>query len=167
MNRIFKVQLLASIVALGGPALLNAEIYRCIDTDTVIFSDLPCAENAERYEVQAALSIIETPPGMEAIAEQNQQLVEQRQQRREQNRAAAQARLREQEEAERRQFEYPPIVYQPVFFRANPPLNGGDERPAEPSDPSQEPVVSPRSRILSNRNTDTQRDILRPRRETP
>ncbi|MEM7054868.1 MAG: hypothetical protein AAF446_10020, partial [Pseudomonadota bacterium] len=109
----------ALFLLLLSPALLQAEIYRCAQDETVIFSDLPCGENAERYESAKGISIIEPPPGLDAIAQNNQAFVEQRQQRRQQ--ALADARERRRQEQEQLQQRYQVFEAIPVFYRPNPP----------------------------------------------
>ena len=145
--------------------LVSADIYRCDDGDTTVFSDLPCAENAERYAVVNRISVIEVASDLDAIAERTRQIVAERQQRRENARTAR--RLQEQER-ERLSARRQPVQTVPVFFPRqiiDNPIN----RPSRPDpDPDDGPVrANSRSAILSNQPSSSQREILSARRDTP
>lgn len=78
------------------------EIYRCERDGGVVFSDLPCDDEAEPYRAGRSLSVIEPAEGLDGVAEENRAFVSERRarlaerrQRAERSRAAAEmARLR-------------------------------------------------------------------------
>lgn len=145
---------IAAVVGFGGVGTANAEIYRCLHEQTVVFADHPCGENAESYAFEHSISVIEAPQGLDEIARENQAFLLQREQRKQALLAAA--RERQQRIEEQRVLSEqtaPEVQYVAVYPRRfdqpyRRPDNGDDQEPppAEPSEP-----VTDRARILANR----------------
>lgn len=86
------------IAALGHPAA--ADIYRCDQGDTTVFSDVPCSETAEVFESPAGISVIAAADDLDEAAERNKTFIEQRREKLA-ARAERAARLAQQQQAER------------------------------------------------------------------
>lgn len=63
-------------VVLANPA--TGQVYRCIEGETTVFSDIPCADDAELHRVQAGISVVAAADDLDAIAQRNRAFVDQR-----------------------------------------------------------------------------------------
>ncbi|MCA1780006.1 MAG: hypothetical protein LC637_11670 [Xanthomonadaceae bacterium] len=55
-----------------------AQIYRCVEGETTIFSDRPCSENVEIHQPAGRLSVIAVTSDLEAISARNRAFIDQR-----------------------------------------------------------------------------------------
>lgn len=55
-----------------------AEVYRCKEGDTTVFSDVPCAEDAQVHRSSHRISIVAAPTGLDEIAARNRAFVDAR-----------------------------------------------------------------------------------------
>lgn len=58
-----------------------AEIYRCKEGDTTVFSDVPCADDARVHRSSDRISIVAAPTGLAEIAARNRAFVDARRER--------------------------------------------------------------------------------------
>jgi hypothetical protein len=65
--------------ALGNPA--TAQVYRCQEGDTTVFSDIPCSENAELLEVLTGISVVAAADDLDDVAQRNKAFIDQRQEK--------------------------------------------------------------------------------------
>lgn len=110
----------------------TAQIYRCVDSEAgiTVFSDVPCAENAEIHESRQRLSVIARPDRLDAIAERNQEFLDQR------SEALAQARQQRTEAAQRRtEPSLAPGIVRTIPVPVYPDRNRGGYGPERPSRP--------------------------------
>ncbi|MDT8448599.1 MAG: DUF4124 domain-containing protein [Wenzhouxiangellaceae bacterium] len=70
--------LLALLALLVATMPAAAQIYRCTDGETMVFSDVPCSDTAEVHELSARLSVVTASRDIESIARRNREFVEQR-----------------------------------------------------------------------------------------
>lgn len=63
-------------MVLANPAM--SQVYRCIEGETTVFSDIPCADDAELHRVQARISVVAAADDLDAIAQLNRAFVDQR-----------------------------------------------------------------------------------------
>ncbi|MFN2334958.1 MAG: hypothetical protein ABR550_11095 [Wenzhouxiangellaceae bacterium] len=87
-----------------------AQIYRCVEGETTIFSDRPCSENVEIHQPAGRLSVIAVTSDLEAISARNRAFIDQRLNR------IASARERAVERRESRPPRRGPVTY-PVVNR--------------------------------------------------
>lgn len=92
------VAALASLAAVPAAA----EIYRCNNGETTVFSDTLCAGNPQVYRPRANISVIGKAEGLDEIAASNRAFVEQRQEALAQQRERAAEHRREARLQERR-----------------------------------------------------------------
>lgn len=69
---------LALLALLIGAMPAGAQIYRCSEGETVVFSDVPCSDTAEVHQPSARLSVVAASRDIESIARRNREFVEQR-----------------------------------------------------------------------------------------
>lgn len=154
----------AVVAGFGGATIANAEIYRCLHEQTVVFSDRPCGENAETYASEYSISVVEAPQGLQEIAEENRVFLLEREQRKQVLLAAARERRQRAEEqqlhsrqaSEQIQF----VAVYPRRFDQPGQRPDSDQKPppVEPDEP-----ISDRARILASRSLNSGRNInLRP-----
>lgn len=92
----------ASLLLLAGTGPAGAEIYRCTNGETTVFSDVPCSESAEVHHPATRISVVDAADGLDEIARQNRSYIDQRQARLERQREQAAERRREQRVARQR-----------------------------------------------------------------
>lgn len=104
-------------VALLGAALLNtagAQVYRCEEGDTTVFSDMPCSESAELLEMPTGISVVAAADDLDEVARSNKAFIDQRQEklaaRRERARLARQAERDRQRRAPGEEIRYRTII---------------------------------------------------------
>lgn len=73
--------LAAILVAIPWSTSWAQEIYRCERDGQVVFSDLPCDDDAEVYRSGHRLSVIEPADGLDGVAEENRAFVAERRRR--------------------------------------------------------------------------------------
>lgn len=56
-----------------------AEVYRCNDGDTTVFSDVPCSDEAELHQLRSGISVVAAAGDLAEVAERNRAFVDQRQ----------------------------------------------------------------------------------------
>ena len=102
-------------VALANPAM--GQVYRCVEGETTVFSDVPCAEDAELHQIHAGISVVAAADDLDAIAERNRAYVDQRRevlakqrQRARSDRAGGQAARRQQDRAAAEEIRYRTII---------------------------------------------------------
>jgi hypothetical protein len=122
---------LVTTLALVGPTQFaradTGTIYRCATDDRgTVYSDRPCAEDAEPVVLDDRLSVIDSADGLAMIAESNAAFLESRRAERDARREA-ETRRREEERA-RRQRMPPMVVPVPVFVDPRPAV-GAITRP--------------------------------------
>ncbi|MEX0915932.1 MAG: DUF4124 domain-containing protein [Wenzhouxiangellaceae bacterium] len=93
----FAWALLACLLA--SPA--TAQIYRCTEGDTTVFSDIPCSESAQLHKT-SGLSVIRAAKNLDEIAASNKAFLEQRQQQLAQQRERAAQRRDEARQLQQR-----------------------------------------------------------------
>lgn len=146
----------------------GAEIYRCAEGETTVFSDLPCAAGAAKYDTEKRISVISAVDDLDEIAAENKAFLEQRKKSLARQREAA-AEQRRAAERQRRRLEaieqaqrYRTVVGRHGNshfgnFRNTPadPRRQNNRRRAEPED------GPARRRTLLSRSGGNQRNILR------
>lgn len=91
--------LLACMMAVSA----SAQVYRCNEGETIVFSDIPCSDDAELHEVRVGISVVGAAEGLDEVAERNKAFVEQRQEQLAAQRVrAAQARRQAERNRQRR-----------------------------------------------------------------
>lgn len=85
---------------LAAPA--SAEIYRCMDGDTTVFSDVPCSQGAEVHRSEGRISVVNPADNLDQIAASNKTFLEQRRQALTQQREYAAEQQREAQQRQRR-----------------------------------------------------------------
>lgn len=71
------VVLLAAVP--GNPA--TAQVYRCEESDTTVFSDVPCSDDAELLEIRTGISVVAAADDLEEVTRQNKAFIDQRQEK--------------------------------------------------------------------------------------
>jgi len=94
------VAALSVLLAAMTPA--GAEIYRCSDGETTVFSDLPCTGGAEIHLTEGRVSVVTAPDNLDDIAESNRAFLEQRREALAQQRQRAAQQRRREQQRERR-----------------------------------------------------------------
>lgn len=61
----------------GNPA--EAQVYRCQDGGTTVFSDVPCSDNADLFEMRNGISVVAAADDLDEVAQRNKAFVDQRQ----------------------------------------------------------------------------------------
>ncbi len=56
-----------------------AQVYRCNDGDMIVFSDVPCSEDAQLYHVRSGISVVAAADDLDEVAERNRAFVDKRQ----------------------------------------------------------------------------------------
>lgn len=87
-------------VALLGATLLNtaaAQVYRCEEGDTTVFSDLPCSESAELLAMPTGISVVAAADDLDEVARSNRAFIDQRQEKLAARRERAASRARQAE----------------------------------------------------------------------
>ena len=76
----------------------SAEIYRCTEGKTTVFSDVPCSETAEVHTTESRISIVDAAEDLDEVAASNKAFLEQRLETlaRQRERAAQQSREAQQ-----------------------------------------------------------------------
>lgn len=64
---------------LAGP--VSAQVYRCTDGETTVFSDIPCSDDAELHDVRVGISVVSAAEDLDKVAERNKAFVDQRQEK--------------------------------------------------------------------------------------
>lgn len=149
---------LAAPVLLAASLPSAAQVYRCTDPDTGVpaFTDVPCDENAEIYEIAQRLSVIARADNLDAVVEQNQAFLEQRSEQLEQaRRQRAEAAQRRSEPSLAPEIVRTVPVY-PVrdrdrFGRERPNRPRPDPRPDNDSESRRQPVSALSGRQLGSR----------------
>lgn len=98
-----------------------AQIYRCTEGETTVFSDIPCSESAQLH-VTGGLSVIGAAENLDEIMAGNKAFIEQRQQQLAQQRErAAQQRSAARQSQQRRELAEDNARYRTVVGRLNRP----------------------------------------------
>lgn len=113
---------LLTLLILASP-LAGAEVYRCEQGETTVYTDHPCDEAAVPLKLAGSLSVVPTAPGHAEIVTRNREYVDARRAEIAENRRTA-ARLRaeaaERERAARAQAHTVPVApVQPVAYRGH------------------------------------------------
>ena len=74
----------------------HGQVYRCEIDDSIVFSDQPCSEDSQEYQVISRISVIEPAADLDQVAERNQAFLRDR---RERQAALRQARVERTREA--------------------------------------------------------------------
>lgn len=164
-NRLTLAPLVLLTVGLGNPAA--AEVYRCEEGDTTVFSDVPCSENAELFEIQTGISVVAAADDLDEVARLNKAFIDQRQEKlaEKRQRAAQYAQQAERDRQRRAAAEeirsrtIVGYVAGPRFSRGrlgqtDPRLEAQRQRAADPDEPE-------RRRTLLSRSGGNQPRILR------
>jgi len=144
----------ALALALAGAGLfaapVAAQIYRCSDGATTIFSDRPCSADAELHEAETNISVITKAEGLDEIVASNQAFLEQRREAIEKvHERAAQRRA----ENQRRESRRAPVEYVPTHSRTvGTHLNG-----LRPFGTNRSTFRDPRTRAQRDRQTEATR----------
>lgn len=147
---------------LAAPA--SAEIYRCVDGDTTVFSDVPCSEGAEVHRSEDRISVVNPADNLDQVAASNKTFLEQRRQALAQQReyAAEQQRKAQQRQRRREALEqasrYRTVIGQlgHSAFGVRPIDPRTDSRRQRPESPEE-----PTRRTLLSRSGGNQPNILR------
>lgn len=139
-----KVHFAAAAATCMVAASATAQIYRCTEGETTVFSDIPCSESAELHESAGGISVVKAPEGLDEIAAGNRIFLEQRQEQLAQQRERAeQRRLQAQQEARRSEAAAEALRYRTVIGHL------GDPRFA----PHRRSQLDPRTRAQRDRQT--------------
>lgn len=90
-------------VVLFTATLVNAaaaQVYRCEQGDTTVFSDIPCSESAELLDLRTGISVVAAADDLDEVARSNKAFIDQRQEKLAARRERA-ARLARQAERNR------------------------------------------------------------------
>jgi len=93
---------LAIIAALTATSA-GAQIYRCTEGETTVFSDVPCSESAEVHDTQGRLSVVNAAGNLDEITASNQAFLQQRLATLARQRERAAEQRREAQRQQRRQ----------------------------------------------------------------
>lgn len=163
-----KLHIVTAAAACLVAASASAQIYRCTEADTTVFSDIPCSESAELHEPGGGISVVAAPERLDEIVAGNKLFLEQRQEQlAQQHERAAQRRLEARQAALRHQAAEAALRYRTVIGQLGDPRFGAN-RPS-PLDPrtraqrdrqagDEDPA---RRRTLLSRSGSNQRNILR------
>lgn len=97
--------LLVAAQAIGAAFLstsARAEIYRCNEGETVVFSDVPCSESAEVHITESRVSVVDAAGNLDEIAATNEAFVQQRRQTLAQRRERAARQTRQAQRQQQR-----------------------------------------------------------------
>lgn len=154
-------------LAVSPASQAATDVYRCNDDGTTVFSDVPCAENAELHRLSSGISVVAASGDLPQVAERNRAFLDKRQEELAARRARAaeaaqQARRRSQQRAAAEETRYRTIIGPVADFRSN----SGRTSPTDPRieaqrqrAPAQEELE--RRRTLLSRSGGNQPRILR------
>jgi hypothetical protein len=123
-----------ALVAAGGAGAQTGTIYRCDSVDgTIVFSDLPCDDDARPVEFHAGtggLSVVASPNDLASVAEANARYLD----RLRDERAARVQAERDAQRAERLQRQAVPPMIVPVPVYVDPRRSITPSAPAAPTE---------------------------------
>jgi hypothetical protein len=109
-----RIQFLVLAPLLAVAFSLEAQVYRCESGDGIVFSDRPCADDAEEYQPLRGISLIEPDANLDQVAERNQAYLRERRERQDALRQARLERARSTAEAPVHVIQERPVSQ--VFF---------------------------------------------------
>jgi len=154
------------LFAFGPADPAASQVYRCEEGDTTVFTDVPCAENAERLQMRSGISVVAAANDLDEVAERNKAFLDQRQEKLAARRARAE-KFRQRAERDRQ----PRSTVQDIRYRtiigpaADPGFGRGRLSPTDPRIKAQRRQAnddeSARRRTLLSRSGGNQPRILR------
>jgi len=159
-----KLVLLVVLVSAGAADRAAAQVYRCEQGETTIFSDVPCSESAELVDAGTGISVVAAADRLDEVARANKAFVDQRRERLAARRTRAAALQQRAERDLQRRAQAEEIRYRTIVGTlagpgrgqtANDPRIEAQRRQAETED---EPA---RRRTLLSRSGGNQPRILR------
>jgi len=148
------------VLAVLAASPLAAQIYRCVEDETTIFSDRPCSEDSEIHEPAARLSVIAAAQDLETVRERNREFIDQRLDR------IASARERAVQRPDSRQTDRDQLAYPvvnrgfgyPVIAPFRRDFHDRKDRDEDPVRPPRRAPVSEDSWTLSGRQLGSRRN---------
>ena len=83
----------STAIFLAGQA--SAQIYRCEDGDSVVFSDRPCSDGVDQYHSTGSVSVVEPAEDLSHVGERNRDFIRDRRERQAARQRATAERTRE------------------------------------------------------------------------
>jgi len=167
MYRLVLKTTLSGLLTLLAGNPVEAQVYRCQDGDTTVFSDVPCSDNADLFEVRNGISVVAAAGDLDEVAQRNKAFVDQREEQlaARRARAAEQARQTKRERQRRvaaEEFRYRTIIGpRAAFGNRNKRLAPPDPRVEAQRRRTQAGDEPERRRTLLSRSGGNQPNILR------
>lgn len=150
---------------LGNPAA--AQVYRCEEGGTTVFSDIPCSESAELLDLRTGISVVAAADDLDEVARRNKSFIEQRQEKLAARRERAAQRARQADRDGQRRGAAEEIRYRTIIgpvadsrFRG-PPRTEPDPRTEAQRQRGAVEDTPERRRTLLSRSGGNQPRILR------